>query len=91
VRRRFDDSDQVAAVRADIRRRKALDWLVERVEVVDEDGAPIDRADLLPSDPADDGEPGEAEVAGEDAAPGPDAASVESPPPADADHEEDTE
>jgi trigger factor len=73
VRRRFDDSDQVAAVRADIRRRKALDWLVEGVEVVDEDGEPIDRADLLPT---------------EAAAPGPDTASVEGPTPADDDHEE---
>ena len=50
VRRRFDDSDQVSAVRGDIRRRKALDWLVERVEVVDEDGEPIDRADLDPAE-----------------------------------------
>ena len=71
VRRRFDDSDQVAAVRADIRRRKALDWLVERVEVVDEEGEPIDRADLEPAEPT------------EDAVPGPEAASVESPTPDD--------
>jgi trigger factor len=88
VRRRFDDSDQVSAVRGDIRRRKALDWLVEQVEVVDEEGEPIDRADLEPA---------------EDTAPEPDAASVESPspdavsedPPAGAasadDHEEDAE
>ncbi len=54
VRKRFDDSDQMAAVRADIRRRKALDWLVEHVEIVDEDGEPIDRADLeAPDDEAD--------------------------------------
>jgi hypothetical protein len=29
-----------------VRKRKALDWLLERVEIVDEDGRPIDRADL---------------------------------------------
>jgi hypothetical protein len=29
-----------------VRKRKALDWLLERVEIVDEDGQPIDRADL---------------------------------------------
>ena len=27
-------------------KRKALDWLVERVDIADEDGNPIDRADL---------------------------------------------
>jgi hypothetical protein len=29
-----------------VRKRKALDWLLERVEIVDEDGQAIDRADL---------------------------------------------
>jgi hypothetical protein len=29
-----------------VRKRKALDWLLERVEIVDEDGRAIDRADL---------------------------------------------
>jgi hypothetical protein len=29
-----------------VRKRKALDWLLERVEIVDEDGHAIDRADL---------------------------------------------
>ena len=33
-------------IRSDIRKRKALDHLVETVEVVDDDGSPIDRADL---------------------------------------------
>jgi trigger factor len=46
VRREFERSGQLAAVRSDVRKRKALDWLLERVEIVDDDGKPIDRADL---------------------------------------------
>ena len=34
------------AVRSDIRKGKALAWLVEHVEIVDGDGKTIDRADL---------------------------------------------
>ena len=45
VRERFAEGGQVPAVRSDIAKRKALDWLVERVAIVDEDGNPIDRAD----------------------------------------------
>lgn len=46
MRAEFERSGQVQAVRSDIRKRKALDWLVETVEIVDEEGQPIDRADL---------------------------------------------
>jgi trigger factor len=46
VRREFERGGQLAAVRSDVRKRKALDWLLERVEVVDEDGQPIDRTEL---------------------------------------------
>jgi len=46
VRTEFERGGQLAAVRSDIRKRKALDWLLERVEIVDEEGQPIDRADL---------------------------------------------
>ena len=28
---------QISAVRSDVRKRKALDWLLERVEIVDEE------------------------------------------------------
>jgi hypothetical protein len=35
-----------------MRKRKALEWLIERVEVVDEDGNPIDRRCSLPDDEA---------------------------------------
>ena len=46
VRQEFERGGQLAAVRSDVRKRKALDWLLERVEIVDEDGQPIDRAEL---------------------------------------------
>jgi trigger factor len=46
VRAEFERGGQLAAVRSDIRKRKALDWLLERVEIVDAQGQPIDRADL---------------------------------------------
>lgn len=46
VRAEFERGGQLAAVRSDIRKRKALDWLLEQVEIVDPQGQPIDRADL---------------------------------------------
>jgi trigger factor len=50
----LERADQIPAVRSDIRKRKALDWLVEHVELVDEQGEPIERAALeLPADDPD--------------------------------------
>ena len=49
VRQQLERSDQMPAVRSDIRKAKALGWLMEHVEIVDEDGNPIDRADLEPT------------------------------------------
>lgn len=46
VRQEFERGGNLSAVRSDVRKRKALDWLLERVEIVDEDGHAIDRADL---------------------------------------------
>ncbi|HEY4376562.1 MAG TPA: trigger factor, partial [Acidimicrobiales bacterium] len=46
VRTQFERNEQVSAVRSDLRKRKALEWIVERVEIVDEAGEPIDRARL---------------------------------------------
>jgi trigger factor len=46
VREEFERTGQVSAVRSDLAKQKALDWLVEQVEVVDEDGKPIDRSEL---------------------------------------------
>lgn len=46
VRERLERGGQLPGLRSDIRKRKALDWLVERVELVDQEGQPVDRADL---------------------------------------------
>ena len=47
-------NDQLGAVRSDLRKSKALEWLVEHVEVVDDKGQPVDRAllNLEPEAPA---------------------------------------
>ena len=51
VRERLERGGQMSAVRSDIRKRKALEWLLERAEVLDPEGATIDRSELeLPSD-----------------------------------------
>lgn len=51
VRAQFERVGQISAIRSDIKKRKALEWLQERVEVVDPEGARIDRAELeLPAD-----------------------------------------
>lgn len=56
VREQFEHNNQVPLVRSDLRTRKAMEWILERVEVVDPDGAPIDR-DALLADEADDTDP----------------------------------
>ncbi len=48
LRRQLEQVDQMPAVRTDIRKSKALAWLVEHVEIVDEEGHPVDRAALEP-------------------------------------------
>ncbi|HZN13591.1 MAG TPA: trigger factor [Acidimicrobiales bacterium] len=48
VRSQLDRADQMPAVRSELRNSKALEWLVEHAEIVDEEGNPIDRADLAP-------------------------------------------
>jgi trigger factor len=52
VREQLERAGQISAVRSDIRKRKALEWLLDRAEVLDPDGNPIDRSELEP--PADD-------------------------------------
>src|SRR3954452_11555585 len=44
VRKAYEKNDAVTDLIAQIRKTKSLDWLLEHVEVVDEDGNPIDRA-----------------------------------------------
>ncbi|MBV8561053.1 MAG: trigger factor [Acidimicrobiia bacterium] len=57
VRKQLDRNDQLPAVRSDIRKGKALAWLTEHVEIADEEGQIIDRAELVnptPDTPAED-------------------------------------
>jgi len=46
VRERLTRAGRMAAVRSEQRKAKALAWLLDNVEVVDEEGAPISRDDL---------------------------------------------
>ena len=50
VRQQFERNQQIPLVRSDVRTRKAMEWLLERVEVVDRDGGPVDRDALLADD-----------------------------------------
>ena len=44
VRAQLERNDQLPAVRSDIEKRKALQWLLDHVEIVDEHGDPVDRS-----------------------------------------------
>jgi trigger factor len=70
VRLALEEGGQLPAVRSDLKKRKALDWLVEHVGIVDEDGVPVDRADLeVPeTDESDEGDEGDGDESGESAA-----------------------
>jgi trigger factor len=59
IRRNLVSADQLPAVRSDLRKAKALAWLLEHVDVVDPEGQPIDRADLEPQVAADSDGPDE--------------------------------
>ena len=48
VRRELERQEAMATVRSDVRKAKALEWLVEHVEIVDEEGQPVDRTLLSP-------------------------------------------
>jgi trigger factor len=52
VLEQLERAGQLSAVRSDIRKRKALEWLLDRTEVLDPEGQPIDRSELEP--PTDD-------------------------------------
>lgn len=47
VRKAYEKGDAVEDLKAQLRKSKALDWLLEHVEIVDTNGAPIERALLL--------------------------------------------
>jgi trigger factor len=70
VRKDLERADQVQAVRSDVRKRKAVDWLAEQVELVAVDGQTFDREALaLPEqDEEDTAEPVEADLADDDEA-----------------------
>jgi trigger factor len=61
LRDQLERTDQMAAVRSDLRKAKALEWLLEHIEVVDEEGRSIDRAALTPEAPVNE-EPAEVEA-----------------------------
>lgn len=60
VRKQLERNGQVSAVRSDLRTRKALEWLIEHVELVDEGGNTIDRASLELNPDANDDDAAEA-------------------------------
>ena len=62
VRRELERQDAIATVRSDVRKSKALEWLVEHVEIVDEEGHPVDRALLSPTPEAPPSDAEEAEI-----------------------------
>jgi trigger factor len=47
IRKVYEDNDAVPELVGQIRKSKALDWLVHHVDFVDDNGAPIDRDTLL--------------------------------------------
>ena len=53
LRKELERAGQIEAVRSDVTRGKALEWLADHAEVVDEDGNVIDRALLEPPPPTD--------------------------------------
>ncbi len=46
VREQLDQAGRLAAVRSEQRKAKAMRWLIDSVDVVDEDGNPVSREDL---------------------------------------------
>ncbi len=69
LRRRLDRAGRLAAVRSDRRKAKALAWLLDYVEVVDDEGKPVSRDELRigPGDEAE-GEQGSGDAVVEPAA-----------------------
>ncbi|HEY2302516.1 MAG TPA: trigger factor [Acidimicrobiales bacterium] len=59
LQRQLERAEQMPAVRSDIRKGKALEWLADHVEIVDSEGRSIDRALLEPGKP-------DADASGED-------------------------
>ena len=51
LRRQLESEDRMPEVRSGIRKSKALEWLIDHTEYVDEDGRVIDRSELQPPRP----------------------------------------
>ena len=54
IREQLEHGDGLAPIRSELLKRKALEWLVGEVALVDEDGTAIDRSDLEIPQPTDD-------------------------------------
>ena len=50
ARRQLEKTNQMPMLRADVRKGKALTWLMERVQIVDEEGKTVDRSAIELSD-----------------------------------------
>jgi trigger factor len=50
VRKAYERSDAVPELRVELRKRKAMEWLLRTVEVVDGEGRTIERSLLLPDE-----------------------------------------
>ncbi len=61
VRQSLELNGQMSAVISDLKKSKAFEWLLERVELVDPDGQPVDRALLAPGPTGDPQPTGEAQ------------------------------
>jgi len=46
IRDQFERTGRLAAVRSDLKKNKAMDWLLDRANITGEDGEPIERSDL---------------------------------------------
>ena len=55
LRRQLDTAGRTGAVRSELRKRKALEWLLDHVDLFDEEGNPMSREDLR-ADASKDGE-----------------------------------
>jgi trigger factor len=66
LRRRLDTAGRTGAVRSELRKGKALEWLLDHVDLVDEEGNPMSRDDLK-ADASGDGEGKQDEETSEDA------------------------
>ena len=55
IRDLVERSGRMAGLRSELRKTKAMSWLLEHVAIVDDDGNPIDRESLGPDNPLADG------------------------------------